>query len=650
MINGVIKFAGSKVIIVENNTHSRGLSIRYFFRAFVLASVFSFSLQSLALELSLDTPNREAIQQFISDVRKSRLDYLENEKSLKEVFNVAKEKGWNSLHAEAAALYSELLFRQEKYSDLTSHLQYYLDKKEFIEREDIHLLFLETKLKSLTLMDDPAPAQALAKKLEVQLSQHSNDEKITIYRALAYYYTADDALRKTLKAALDGLELAMQTGDVASQGYFYRKIADAYTYLSENDKGIYYAKKAVSTFEKTNDGLFTAKAYWSLGNILLENDDTQNALLYLHKALAYFEKVNMKKGLAFAQYSIANVQYLQGNLDEALQLAQENIELARASGIHDMQLASMILLSNIYIEKGNLEVANQINDDVFNLIEKFSRSIYKAEFFGERYELKRKINHVDEAFEALEKKLFFINKHYEATSESNIKALQVKFEVKEKEDEIRRLEYQKNISELQAKEEYQQKIIWRLSAAIAFILVLVALLLFYRQVRQRKKYHRMASTDHLSNCLNRRGILNAASVKLAHHSVSFAIVDLDYFKKINDEYGHDIGDMVLIAFANAAKDTLPKGDEFGRYGGEEWLFVLNSADEKVVRSIFQKLAVAFQKYCDAIEAFNPKKEMTFSVGATLNSKSPNSLDSLIKRADTLLYRAKENGRNQVVID
>lgn len=88
----------------------------------------------------------------------------------------------------------------------------------------------------------------------------------------------------------------------------------------------------------------------------------------------------MKKGLAFAQYSIANVQYLQGNLDEALQLAQENIELARASGIHDMQLASMILLSNIYIEKGNLEVANQINDDVFNLIEKFSRSIYKAEF------------------------------------------------------------------------------------------------------------------------------------------------------------------------------------------------------------------------------------------------------------------------------
>ena len=79
MINGVIKFAGSKVIIVENNTHSRGLSIRYFFRAFVLASVFSFSLQSLALELSLDTPNREAIQQFISDVRKSRLDYLENE-------------------------------------------------------------------------------------------------------------------------------------------------------------------------------------------------------------------------------------------------------------------------------------------------------------------------------------------------------------------------------------------------------------------------------------------------------------------------------------------------------------------------------------------------------------------------------------------
>ena len=458
-------------------------------------------------------------------------------------------------------------------------------------------------------------------------------------------------MRKTLSAALEGLELAIKSDDIPSQGYFYRKIADAYGYLEEDeDKAVSYAKKAVETFEKTNDGLFTAKAYWSLGNILLETGDPQSALVYLNKALAYFKDVNMNKGLAFAQYSIANIQYLQAHYDSAQILAKENIELAMSAGINDMQLASMILLSNVYIKQDALEKANKINDDVFLIIDKFSRSIYKAEFFGERYELKRKLNRTDEAFDAIEKKLFYTKKHFEATSESNIKALQVKFEVKEKEDTIRKLEYEKDISNLQAKEEYQQKIIWRLSATIAFILVLVASLLVYRQSRQRKKYHRMASTDHLANCLNRRGILATANSKLAQQNITIAIVDLDYFKRINDEYGHDVGDLVLIAFANAAKETLSKHDDFGRYGGEEWLFILHSSDEKVVRLMFEKLAATYQKYCNNIDALKGDLSMTFSVGVSLGNKSNRTLDTSIKRADDALYQAKENGRNQVVIN
>ena len=599
----------------------------------------------------LDVPNRESTRSIIHDIRHYKLDYLRNKEKLENAFKVSKEQGWEDLHLEAAALYSELLFRQEKYAELTTHLSHYLYQEQLVKRKDIHLLFLETKLKSLTRLDDPSPAKDLSKTLEAQISQHSIDEKITILRALAYYYTADDALRKTLRAALEGLELAIKNEDLASQGYFYRKIADAYGYLEEDEeKAVSYAKKAVETFEKTNDGLFTAKAYWSLGNILLETGDSQSALVYLNKALAYFKDVKMNKGLAFAQYSIANTQFLQANYDKALTLVNENIELARTAGIDDMHLASMILLSNIYIKQGLLDKAEQVNDEVYLLVDNFSRSIYKASFFSKRYTLKRELNRIEDAFDAIEKKLFYTEKHFEATSETNIKALQVKFEVKEKEDTIRKLEYQKDISNLQAKEEYQQKIIWRLSATIAFILVLVTLLLFYRQALQRKKYLRMASTDYLTNCFNRRGILKTAETKLTQQKMTIAIVDLDYFKKINDEYGHDVGDLVLIAFAKAAKDALPKGDEFGRYGGEEWLFVLNSSDEKVVRDTFGQLAATYQKYCNDIDALEENLSMTFSVGVSLGDKSTRTLDTLIKRADSALYQAKENGRNQVIIN
>ncbi|WOI36171.1 tetratricopeptide repeat-containing diguanylate cyclase [Alteromonas sp. CI.11.F.A3] len=633
-------------------------TIRYSNRAWLIALTFTLWVCTGKFGLAQDgntnpfigAPDYQNTQTLLSDFRQSRLDYLENEDALINAFTLTKAQNWEALHKEAAALYSELLFRQEKYAVLESHLSHYLSETNQQEQTDIHLLFLESKLKTLSKAGDPEPGRALAKQLEAQIPQHTTEEKIIIFRALAYYYTDTDVLRKTLNAALEGLELAIKNGDIASQGYFYRKIADAYNYLSEKTKAIYYAKKAVDTYENTNDGLFTAKAHWSLGNILLEEEDTEAALVYLNKALDYFKKVDMRKGLAFAQYSIASIQYLQANYDTALTLAKENIELARAAGIDDMQLASMILLSNIYLKQGFIEEAEQVNDDVYSLIDKFSRSIYKAEFLSERYKLKRELNHIDDAFDAIEKKLFYTKKHYEATSESNIKALQIKFEVKEKEDKIRKLEYQKDISNLQAKEEYQQKIIWRLSATIASILVLVVLLLFYRQALQRKKYHRIASTDYLTKSFNRRGILKTAEAKLAQQDMAIAIVDLDYFKKINDEYGHDVGDLVLIAFANAAKDTLSNDDEFGRYGGEEWLFVLHSTDEKVIKNTFEKLAENYQKYCNNLDAFTNNINMTFSVGVSVGDKSNRTLDTLIKRADSMLYEAKENGRNQVIVN
>lgn len=594
--------------------------------------------------------NYQAAQALINNIKLNEIDYLQNEDKLTQAFKISKEQNWDKLHLEAAALYAELLFRQEKYEALNTHLSYYLKNKELPNQKSVHLLFLESQLKSLARKPNPAPALILATKLEESLQQYSTKEKIIILRALAYYYTDTDALKKTLNVALEGLELALKDDDSASQGYFFRKIADAYNYLNEKDKAVYYAKKAVAAYEQTQDGLFTAKAYWSLGNILLEIEKPKDALIYLDKALLYFKKANMQKGLTFAQYSIASIEYLQANYDKALTLTKENIELARSAGVHDMQLASLILLAEIYIKLNLLDQANEANDEVFLKLDKFSRSIYKAEFLSKRYELKRHLNYTDEAFEAIEQKLLYTKKHYEATSENNIKTLQVKFEVKEQEEKIQQLEYAKDISELQAKEEYQQKIIWRLSAAIAFILVIVSFFLFYKQARQRQKYHDISLTDYLTNSPNRRGIMRAAEANLDEGKMTIAIVDLDYFKKVNDQFGHDVGDLVLIAFAKAVKETLNGDHQFGRYGGEEWLFALNLVDELAIRNIFDQLATRFTEHCGNIKDLPSDTKITFSVGASVSSPLKSRLDVLIKHADKLLYKAKENGRNQVVVD
>ena len=635
----------TQIKILGNTLWAKYIVLLLFLLSSKLASANGDSLNATSHALDFDTT-----QTLINNIKLNELDYLQNEDKLTQAFKISKDQNWEKLHLEAAALYAELLFRQEKYEALNTHLSYYLKNKELPNQKSVYLLFLESQLKSLAREPNPAPAQTLATKLEESLQQHSTKEKIIILRALAYYYTDTDALKKTLNVALEGLELALKDDDSASQGYFFRKIADAYNYLNEKDKAVYYAKKAVAAYEQTQDGLFTSKAYWSLGNVLLEIKKPKDALIYLDKALLYFKKVNMQKGLTFAQYSIASIEYLQANYDKALTLTKENIELARSAGVHDMQLASLILLADIYIKLDLLDQANEANDEVFLNLDKFSRSIYKADFLSKRYELKRRLNYTDEAFEAIEQKLLYTKKHYEATSESNIKTLQVQFEVKEKEEKIQQLEYAKDISELQAKEEYQQKIIWRLSAAIAFILVIASLFLFYRQARQRQKYHDISLTDYLTNSPNRRGIMRAAEAKLDEGKMTIAIVDLDYFKKINDQFGHDVGDLVLISFAKAAKETLSGDHQFGRYGGEEWLFALNSVDELAIRDIFDQLATRFTEHCSNIKDLPSDTKITFSVGASVSSPLKSTLDVLIKHADKLLYKAKENGRNQVVVD
>ena len=603
------------------------------------------SANTSSIELS-----QKAVSVLIKNVRTDKLDYLQNKKQITQAYELSKLKYSNSLHLESAAIYAELLFRQEKYDELNAHLNEYLANQQLPKQPDILLLFLESQLKLLSLKKKLKQASDVIKKLETRYAQSTPAEKIIILKAFAFYYTETDDLKKTLSVALDGLELAIQKNDIASQGYFYRKIADAYNYLDEKEKGIIYAKKALVAYQQTQDGLYTAKAYWSLGNVLLEINKLQEALIYFDKALAYFESVDMQKGLSFAQYSIANILYKQENYEDALTLANKNLKVARAAEIGDMKLATMILMLDIYSKQGLPEKADKMNDQVFSMLDDFSRSIYKAEFLQKRYQLKRNLNKTDDAFDAMEQMLTFMKKHYEATSETNIKTLQIKFEVKEKEEKILQLEYDKNINELLAKEEYQQKIIWRLSATIAFILVLVSLLLIYKQVLQRKKYYSMALTDYLTKSFNRRGIMKKAANTLKQSNATIAIVDLDLFKHINDTYGHDVGDAVLVTFARAAQSVLDDDDQFGRYGGEEWLFVLNTVDKKSVEATFDSIANALTNYCSEIEGLKNTETITFSAGAAISASSNRSLEKLIIHADELLYKAKQNGRNQVNVE
>jgi diguanylate cyclase (GGDEF)-like protein len=127
--------------------------------------------------------------------------------------------------------------------------------------------------------------------------------------------------------------------------------------------------------------------------------------------------------------------------------------------------------------------------------------------------------------------------------------------------------------------------------------------------------------------------------------ISFLFFDIDHFKKINDTYGHDVGDMVLKEFAQTVKNSLRVGDIFARWGGEEFVVILLGSNE-----VDSKLkADEIRKKVESMVFDDPKElKVTVSVGvAEFNDGI--TFENLIKNADNALYKAKETGRNKVVV-
>mgnify|MGYP003674126582 CR=1 FL=1 len=168
---------------------------------------------------------------------------------------------------------------------------------------------------------------------------------------------------------------------------------------------------------------------------------------------------------------------------------------------------------------------------------------------------------------------------------------------------------------------------------------------------QRLKH--IGLTDTLTGINNRRFFNQRIEEEISRSKrtslpLTFLLLDIDFFKRINDTYGHQTGDCVLVDIANIIQSQLRESDVLARYGGEEFSVLLTNTDTKDALEIAERIreCVASHQY-----QLNDQEqlEVTISIGmATLNDHSNNMTNShsLIKNADQALYQAKENGRNQ----
>lgn len=193
-----------------------------------------------------------------------------------------------------------------------------------------------------------------------------------------------------------------------------------------------------------------------------------------------------------------------------------------------------------------------------------------------------------------------------------------------------------DVSELEDKNEQLQLLIGKLAAIQGAI-----------EDKNRKLEH-LASRDPLTDCFNRRVLREKldqeyAKARQEKKDLVCIMLDIDHFKKVNDTYGHGVGDVVIKMVASVVKEAVRDGDIVARFGGEEFCVVLPNTSVEKVKLVAKRCRLNIENQsCDGV-----KVTSSFGIAAlSLGARTPNDL---IQQADEALYHSKENGRNQVSV-
>ncbi len=162
-----------------------------------------------------------------------------------------------------------------------------------------------------------------------------------------------------------------------------------------------------------------------------------------------------------------------------------------------------------------------------------------------------------------------------------------------------------------------------------------------------EKLQRLSTTDPLTGAYNRRMFMDMLSREMTRSGrygepFSLLMFDIDHFKRVNDTYGHDVGDRVLVEVVELSMELIRQSDILARWGGEEFMVLLPQTNPDMALALGERLRQRISEY-----RFTDAGRLTVSIGVA-HQQQLDTIDSLLKRVDTAMYRAKETGRNRVV--
>lgn len=574
--------------------------------------------------------------------------------SYEEAIQLAKSNDWQNAYLLARTMYLEHFI---KLSELTKAQQLYSEILPLAQelKDDYILTRLAVNELSITSqLGDYSNIEGLIN--DVLESAESTEDKFfksEIFTEIGRAYSAMNNNESAVPHFEKAYELAVSINRPIQTAVVLNEMATISRALRDYETAIKYFEEALSLTRSANDRFLESILLHNMGYTHYANYQDDLAVEYYVKSLIISEEIEDEIGVAWTNVSIADIYLAEDNWRGAIEKLANAFVIFEEVGDTQQQIHTLIGQASAYLNLNDLEQTKLILNKLAPYFETGEHDSLRVRYLQRKATYAVIKGDFEEAYEAIQeqsdlKSQLFEEKELEASQ--RYKAL---FDTKIKDDENRLLARENELNNIKIAQQQEQEKVWLIAMILIAALTIVIAVLLLVQTKNRNRFKSMAMRDHLTSSPNRRAVLNVAEdtfeqAKKQRRSLVIAIVDLDYFKKLNDTFGHDTGDKVLINFSRACEQELRQQDAYGRYGGEEWLFVFNDTDKKSICDIFERIKATLNNM--PCEGLPEDYAVHFSMGAAqYNPKIDKNLNALIKRADQKLYEAKESGRDQCKI-
>lgn len=483
----------------------------------------------------------------------------------------------------------------------------------------------------------------------------------TTYRFLFRFETSLEYMDKAQR-------IYTELGEMGKVADCYNQIGLLYTRLEKFDQAKTFYQKTVDLPLGEVPAKWIAAAYRELSIIELQENNLNTAMSFASTANQMFKQINADSKRVATSRIVAEIYTAMEQKDLAEGYFREALALSDAQIIPANEKIKVLNgLGGILLETDK-DLAAASFQKALSLAESSGLVELTEPAFKGLIEIEQSQGNYREAFtlsEAFVSSIKALNEKREQQSlafakakldsykmEVDLAALREKVELNElnmiyKNNQIELANQASQISKLELEKNKYASFLLTILLIFCVCIAVYMLRIFLISKNRNKELSHQAQHDPLTQCLNRRGLFNRVANDIVgeRDAVPYCVVlaDIDRFKSINDRYGHDRGDEVLVKVAGLLKSKLRKQDIVARYGGEEFCIVMRQTTIQDAEARIELVRTAIENaLLDGIR-------LTCSFGVTLSSDSSKSIEAFISQADKALYYSKTHGRNRITV-